>query len=164
MESQDILFKIKHGLFSYRVAGVLLHAGKVLVQHLVDDPTYALPGGHVNFGEASEQALIREFKEEVGADIQPVRMIWIGENFFPWGENDCHQVCFYFLVTLRAETQVPLEGCFFARDEAGRKANEIEFCWMEIADLQNILLYPLNAKEKLLNLSGQIETFEYREG
>ncbi len=50
----DILVKIDDGIFSYRVAGILVRHGMVLLQHPLDDPIYAFPGGHVKLGETSE--------------------------------------------------------------------------------------------------------------
>jgi ADP-ribose pyrophosphatase YjhB (NUDIX family) len=163
MEKQDILFKTNTGVFSYRVAGVLIRNGKVLLQRPTDDPGYAIPGGHVNFGELSEQALIREFKEEIGADIHPVRLLWIGEIFFPWGERDCHQISLYYLIELCNETQIPLDGIFYANDEIERKTVRLEFSWQNLTDLNQFEVYPIPVKAKLMNLSDCIEQFVFIE-
>ena len=45
----DILFKTERFVFSYRVAGVLVQNGCVLLQKPPDDDGYALPGGHVGY-------------------------------------------------------------------------------------------------------------------
>ncbi len=163
MQRQDILFQSKNGIFSYRVSGILIQDEKVLLQHVINDPAYAFPGGHVNFGEVSQDALIREFKEEISVEIKPERLLWVGENFFPWGEKDCHQLCLYYLVRLCDDHQIPLEGHFCVQDNfSGEKIN-LEFCWFSISSLENIDLYPTVCKEMLKNLSGQVETFVYIE-
>ena len=46
----DILFKTDNYVFSYRVGGLLIHNGKVLMQKAVDDEGYAFICGHVAFG------------------------------------------------------------------------------------------------------------------
>ncbi len=163
MDRQDILFKSKDGIFSYRVSGVLIQEGKILLQHEASDPGYAFPGGHVNFGETSQEALIREFREEIAADIRPVKLLWVGEIFFPWGERDCHQICLFYQIVLSDDTQIPLEGHFFAMDDLDGKSTELEFCWFSMSSLETIELYPPECKEKLMNLSDQVEMFVYVE-
>ena len=64
MDPQDILFRIDAGVFSYRVAGILIQGGKVLLQRTLDDEGYAFPGGHANFGETSAGAVVRECLRE----------------------------------------------------------------------------------------------------
>ena len=77
--------------------------GKVLLQKPKDDNGYSVPGGHVIFGETTEQTLVREFKEEIHADIQVHNMFAVGENFFPWGDKSCHQLCLFYFVSLKTE-------------------------------------------------------------
>ena len=89
----DIIFKIENYVFSYRVAGILIHNGKVLLQRPTNDTGYAFPGGHVELGETNEETLIREFKEEIGVDIKVKEIKWVAEIFFPWGNKLCHQRC-----------------------------------------------------------------------
>ncbi len=163
MPRQDILFPCEDGVFSYRVSGVLIRDGKILLQHVIDDPGYAFPGGHVNFGEVSQDALIREFKEEISAEIKPVRLLWGGENFFTWGEKLCHQVCLYYLVRLCDDHQIPIEGRFRAQDDLRGEQINLEFCWFPFSSLENVDLYPPPCKEMLKNLSNQVELFIYKE-
>jgi ADP-ribose pyrophosphatase YjhB (NUDIX family) len=61
----DILFHTENYVFSYRVAGILINDGKVLLQKPKDDDGYAFPGGHVAFGETNAETLYREFREEI---------------------------------------------------------------------------------------------------
>lgn len=58
----DILFKTDEYVFSYRVAGICIQNGKVLLQKPSNDTAYAFPGGHVAFGETNAQTLVREFQ------------------------------------------------------------------------------------------------------
>ena len=163
MDKQDILLHTKDGIFSYRVAGILIRNGKILLQRAPNDPGYAFPGGHINFGEVSEKALIREFREEIFADILPVRLLWIGENFFPMGEKNCHQICLYYLVSLCDESQIPLDGIFYAQDELEKKKIDLEFSWIDLKSLEHVEIYPICTKEKLLNLSDHVEQFVFIE-
>lgn len=85
--NKDIIFKTNEYVFSYRVAGLLIQNNKVLLQKPTNSTAYALPGGHVSLGETNEDTLIREFKEEINVDIKVESLQWVGELFFPWGEN-----------------------------------------------------------------------------
>lgn len=64
----DILFHTTDYIFSYRVGGILLQDNKILLQKPQNEG-YSIIGGHVAFGETTEETLRREFKEELGADI-----------------------------------------------------------------------------------------------
>lgn len=86
-----------------------------------------------------------------------MQRFWIGENFFPWGEKSCHQICLYYLVGLCDETQLPLDGSFRVKDE-------LEFCWLRLSTLKDIELYPTSVKEKPMDLSDGIEHFVFAEG
>ena len=44
---------------------------------------FTVPGGHIELGERSEAAVKREVKEEVGLDIEPVRLLLVQEAIFP---------------------------------------------------------------------------------
>jgi 8-oxo-dGTP pyrophosphatase MutT (NUDIX family) len=163
MDKQDIHIKTTQGIFSYRVAGILIRDGKVLLQRTTTEPDYAVPGGHVNFGEASEQALIREYKEEIGADILPVRLLWIAEIFYPIKEGDCHQICLFYLIELCDETQISLEDPFYAFDALERNPTKLEFSWIKLSDLDHLIVSPSALGEKLTNISDQIEQFVFIE-
>ena len=79
----DILFRKDGFVFSYRVAGIAVHDGKILLQKPTNEDFYAFPGGHVEFGETNEETLISEFREEIGADISVGELEWVAEAFFP---------------------------------------------------------------------------------
>jgi ADP-ribose pyrophosphatase YjhB (NUDIX family) len=81
--NQDILYRSEEFVFSYRIAGVLKQDQRILLQKPQNDVGYSIPGGHVRRGETSQEALIREFKEEIDADIHIEKLLFVGENFFP---------------------------------------------------------------------------------
>lgn len=85
-----------------RVAGILLQDGKLLlVRHEKNGQSYwLLPGGGVEYGESLEQALTREFQEEVGLRIQ-VGPLVLAHDSIP---EDRHRqgLNLYFLVSAPA--------------------------------------------------------------
>ncbi|HHY24608.1 MAG TPA: NUDIX domain-containing protein [Clostridiaceae bacterium] len=100
----DILFKIENYVFSCRVAGIYIRDSKVLLQKPNNDTRYAFPGGHIELGEINEDALICEFKEEIGAGIKVKKIKWAAEIFFSWGDKPCHQICLYYMIELADDT------------------------------------------------------------
>jgi ADP-ribose pyrophosphatase YjhB (NUDIX family) len=88
----DILFHKNGYLFSYRVAGILIYNGKVLLQKPKDNGDYAFPGGNVAFDELHADTLRREFSEEVGADITVGELKWVEENFWRWSDDDSQHI------------------------------------------------------------------------
>lgn len=80
----NILFKNDDFVFSYRVGGILMHNGKILLQRPKNDD-YAIIGGHV---AAMETSMVkREFEEELHAKID--NLLAIGEIYFSWGKRPC---------------------------------------------------------------------------
>ncbi|NFI56689.1 NUDIX domain-containing protein [Clostridium botulinum] len=114
--SKDIIFKTDEYVFSYRVAGLLVHDGKILLQRPKDDTAYAIPGGHVVLGETNEETLVREFKEEINVDIKVDTLKWVGEIFFPWGDKHCHQICLFYNVLLTENINIPFHGTFWGAE------------------------------------------------
>lgn len=78
---KDILFKTEDFVFSYRVGGLLIHDGKILLQRSKDDD-YAIIGGHVASLETTKDTLVREFEEELHAKVAVDNLRAVGEIFF----------------------------------------------------------------------------------
>ena len=61
------------------VHGLVLKGSKILVYKVEDKVKkksfYRLIGGHIEFGESASNALKREFKEEIGEEIQIVQKL-----------------------------------------------------------------------------------------
>lgn len=158
----DILFKTPEAVFSYRVAGICVRNGKVLLQKSTNDTAYAFPGGHVAFGETNEETLVREFREETGADIRVGELKWVAEIFFPWGDKPCHQICLYYMVELVTEG-VLSESCAIGTELIEGRDFKLEFHWMPISELDGIELYPSNAPELMKKLDEGVQHFVYKQ-
>lgn len=159
----DILFFNDNYIFSYRVAGILLRDNKILLQKPTNDTGYALPGGHVEFGETNAETLAREFKEEIGADITVGELKWVAEVFFPWGDKPCHQICLYYEVALRDESQLPNNSFFIGDEHIEGRDFKLEFHWMPINELENINVYPDNIADLMKRYQDGVQHFVYRE-
>ena len=152
----DILYKTEDWVFSYRVAGICVRNGKVLLQKPLNDTAYAFPGGHSAFGETNEETLIREFKEEIGADISVGELKWVAEIFFPWGSKPCHQICLYYMV----DGDISDTDRFLGIEERGVP---LEFCWVPLEQVQNLEVYPVETPQLLQKLHEGVQHFVYKE-
>ena len=158
----DILFKTEDWVFSYRVAGICIHEGRVLLQKPTNDTAFAFPGGHVAFGETNEETLIREFREEIGAEIRVGELKWVAEVFFPWGSRPCHQICLYYMVELQEE-HTPREGSFRGTEELENRSFALEFHWVPLEEAAELELYPTQCRELLGKLHEGVRHFVYEE-
>lgn len=58
---------------------------------------YARPlGGAIEFGERAEDALRREIKEEIGAELSAPRLLGVFENLFTLEGRQGHEILFVF--------------------------------------------------------------------
>ena len=154
----DILFRQEDFVFSYRVAGVLIRDGRILLQKPVDDD-HALIGGHVAFMETTRETLVREFREEIHADIEVGGLMAVGEIMFRWNGRACHQISLYYRISLKDDIQIPLDGSFKGYHEDGSVRPEIDFVWLPLEELDRHTVYPVELIPHIL--SGDQGVFHF---
>ncbi len=156
---RDLLFDRNEFIFSYRVGGVLIYDDKILLQKPENDD-YAIIGGHVTSMETTADALIREYKEELRADISIERLMAVGEIFFLWDNRPCHQICLYYKCRLNQENAISLEGCFYGYDDLNHKRMDMKYCWVPLEQLRKGLkVYPSELVPHILSRGDKIEHF-----
>ena len=82
--------------FNYRVVGVAVHENSVLLHQAEGDDFWTFPGGRAELGEPAQQTLIREMREEIGAEVEVVRLLWFVENLFTYADRHYHEIALYF--------------------------------------------------------------------
>ncbi len=96
--------------------GVIRRGDDLLVFEGRDDvkgETYHRPlGGGIEFGETAVEALHREFREELEAELSGVEQIAVLENVFTFEDRPGHEIVFLFTADLVDKT-------FYERDEVG---------------------------------------------
>lgn len=151
----DWLFKGEDYICNFRSVGVLLKNNKLLVQRDRDGTEYALPGGHVKIGETADESLIREYKEETGADIKCQRLIWTEECFWNWNNKQANTIAFYYLIGLCNGSEIPDNGEFVSQKD---NCNVV-LGWVPLEKINSLTIYPSFIKEKIFCISEHTEHF-----
>ncbi|HVC09451.1 MAG TPA: NUDIX hydrolase [Elusimicrobiota bacterium] len=86
--------------FSCRIYGVLRRGGKVLLtrSRFIDREFVNFPGGGIELGEPPLSALKREYKEETGLLIRPVKVLYASEGLHVSTQRPMQIVSLYWLV------------------------------------------------------------------
>jgi len=83
---------------NYRVVGVAVHKGSVLLHRADHEPFWTLPGGRGEHGETATETIRREMREEVETDVEVIRLLWLVENLFDYEGWNYHEIALYFLI------------------------------------------------------------------
>ncbi|MGD6873483.1 hypothetical protein ACQCU1_15000 [Sutcliffiella horikoshii] len=59
----DVVFHTEKAVFNYRVAGVWIQDGRILLHRASEDKIWSLPGGRVEMNEASPPACKENLKK-----------------------------------------------------------------------------------------------------
>ena len=86
--------------FNFRIAAYITCKNKVLLAKHDDAEFYNMVGGRIQMGESSEDAIRREFKEELGIEDFSGRLMYVAENFFDWREHYVQELLFIYRVEL----------------------------------------------------------------
>ncbi|MCX6741221.1 MAG: NUDIX domain-containing protein [Candidatus Parcubacteria bacterium] len=128
--------------YRYFAAGYLVKDHKVLLVHHKKFDKWTPPGGHVEENETPDQAVIREWKEELGFDID---VLSAHENAFA-GDANATPIPMPFHIDLEREGfDVPHLGHFFyiSLREANQTATVLKtelnnMGWFAKEDLQEL--------------------------
>ena len=161
-----ITYKKDNKAFVYRVAGIAIFNNKLLVHRSIKDDFWALPGGRCEMLEISKDALIREMKEEIGADIIIKRPLYFVENFFHFKSTDFHELSIYYLMGFSMHSKWILEEkTFYGKEEELENENDVYeraglkliFKWVDLNKIEDIRLYPLFLRKSLKDIKPYIE-------
>src|SRR5687768_5312986 len=147
-----ITFETPQGRFNYRVAGVAIVDGRVLLHQAAGDDFWTLPGGRLEAMETASDALRREMREETALVVSVSRLLWIVENFFEYGGKRVHELllCFEVTVPNTVELQPEFRGTEAFRETEG--STELTFRWYPLDRLHTVRIEPAFLREALRTL------------
>ena len=152
--SSDVRIDTEDKGFKYRVCGIVLQDDKLLVQIMKNNESYCLPGGHVEIGENTEKAVLREMQEETEKEYNIETLIAINENFFMHNDKEYHELGFYYILSPKEKMEVK----DYSRIEVDKgEIKKLEFKWVRVEELKNIDFQPAFLKEKLMNKNYELE-------
>ena len=134
-----ICWDTAHGRFNYRVAGVCIERGCVLLCQFSGTDDWFLPGGRCELMEPAAEALAREMREELGVGVRVGRLLWIAENFFALDGRRFHEIGLYFRLFLPPGTVYRDRNGVFVRAEG---TGELTFRWFPLDALPEERLVP----------------------
>jgi 8-oxo-dGTP pyrophosphatase MutT (NUDIX family) len=94
--------------FNVRVYGIFIHDGQLLVNEelIRGQRVIKFPGGGLDLGEGTIECLIREWKEELGMDIEVLGHFYTTDYFQSSAFDNSQVISIYYMVTSR---QIPGE-------------------------------------------------------
>jgi ADP-ribose pyrophosphatase YjhB (NUDIX family) len=86
--------------FQMRAAGIAREDGHLLIHRATLEDYWTLPGGRMEQGETSAEALLREMREELLVDAEIGALAVLAESFFENINQHFHEIGFYHAVQL----------------------------------------------------------------
>ena len=149
MEIIDVKFKEGKYDFHYRVVGIIIKDDKYLVQNIEGKDYFVLPGGHVRVGENSDNALIREIKEDF-------KLVCYHENIYKKNNRIEHWIEQYYLIDVKGKLEKD-NWSYIEHDIDGVK--KLNYRFVNKEELEKIDLKPLSIKE--LIISGNLKDISH---
>ena len=151
MIQQDFRTKVEHTVFRVRATALIVQNHKLLVTQ--DKGKYYTIGGAIQVNERTEDAVVREVREELGVKAQALQLAFVVENRFEQAGIHYHNIEFHYLVDLLEDAPLTMQ-----EDE---KTQPCE--WIDLDKLQNIQLVPAFLKTALPAWNGQLRHIHLEE-
>lgn len=111
-----------------------------------DQVFYRFLGGGIEFGEHGEEALRREFQEELATGLENIKFVTAVENIFTFDGKRGHEIVLVYEAGLANRDIYNQESVPILDSKGGHKAS-----WQKIRDFKEgkLILYPDNIIEHL---------------
>jgi len=118
-----------------RVGGICKIEGRILLESLADRDVWGIPGGSLEADEAIEDGCRREFREELGWEVQCVSLAMVMEHFWQDSGEYFREYGFYFRVEPQCLHEVNPENVQ-SREE------HLKFSCFALEDLASLTMVP----------------------
>jgi 8-oxo-dGTP pyrophosphatase MutT (NUDIX family) len=123
--------------FEVCVRGMIKRGNKILVCYHKKENIYFFPGGHINFGESVKEAILREFKEELGISVKKFSLIGVMENVYVFKRIKHHEFNLVFEIR-------PKKLKLKSREE------HIDFFWFDLERFKKEKVLPIALQKAIL--------------
>ena len=128
---------------------MIIKDNKLLLHKNQNKDNYCLPGGGVHFLESSEEAIIREIKEETGLDIRVEGCISTIENLFEKDGIKFHEIYFIY------------KGSFIDDVDTSKIIDNIEgkplkYGFVDLDEIDEYYILPVVIKDIIKNNTSHI--------
>ena len=151
MIQQDFRTKVGNTVFGVRATALIVKDNRLLV--VEDEDVFYTIGGAIQVDEATEDAVVREVKEELGVASKAVQLAFIVENRFEQAGVHYHNIEFHYLVDLLEDAPLTMQ----------EDAKPLPCQWLALDDLYTVNLKPAFLKTTLPNWDGQLRHIHLNE-
>ena len=151
MTQQDFRTKEGNTVFGVRATALILQNRKLLATK--DKDKYYTIGGAIQVNERTEDAVVREVREELGVKAQAGQLAFVVENRFEEDGVHYHNIEFHYLVDLLEDAPLTMQ-----EDE---KTQPCE--WIALDNLEDIQLVPAFLKTALPTWNGRLRHIHLEE-
>ena len=151
MIQQDFRTRVGNTVFGVRATALIVQNRKLLVTK--DRGKYYTVGGAIQVNERTEDAVVREVREELGVKAQVGQLAFVVENRFEQDGVSYHNIELHYLVDLLEDAPLTMQ------EDEKRQPCE----WIDLDKLQNIQIVPTFLKTALPDLDGQLRHIHLEE-
>ena len=151
MIQQDFRTKVENTVFGVRATALILQNRKLLVTK--DKDKYYTIGGAIQVNESTEEAVVREVREELGVKAQAGQLAFVVENRFKEDGVYYHNIEFHYLVDLLEDAPLTMQ----------EDAKPLPCRWLALDDLHTVNLKPAFLKTSLPDWDGQLRHIHLKE-
>ena len=147
---ESIKMKTNDYNFKFRVSGLVIRNNKLLLVDMDNSGFLCLPGGYVELGETTEEAVKRELVEEIGKKVIIKKYLGVVENYFiNKFSKKIHEISFYYTMDFVDNV---LEQNDFTLIENDKGHNiKLDFKWINLNEIDKIDIRPKFLKDLFKN-------------